>query len=210
MAQPTHDRQDVLKQNFELTLIIIFIGLAFGLVGLVVPTAAVMSVVVVSIGVIVGFVSYRDAFIPQLTSQMTVSTPVPQKLPIQMRVATPVTQKVPTYPSAPKLTQTPAPSTAQQPAPTPHAPVIASKPEQKPAPQTRLIEETLPRLPKIQRLPESGGATFPSQAKPLSPSPPTASSPRASEPTQAKDTKPRKIRARKTVEVPNLDDEKKA
>ncbi len=210
MAQPPHNKQDILKQNFELTLIIIFIGLAFGLVGLVVPTAAVMSVVVVSIGVIVGFVSYRDAFIPQLNSQMTGNTPVPQKLPSQMSVATPVAQKIPTSSPAPRLAPKPAPSTTQQPAPTLSTPTIAPKPEQKPTLPSRPIEEALPRLPKIQRLPESGGATFPSLAKPQSPATRTASSPTTPEPIQAKNIKPKKARARKTLEVPRLDDEKNA
>lgn len=65
----------------ELTLIIIFIGLAFALVGLVVRTAEVMSIVVISVGVIVGFVSYRDAFNPQSPIQNEVVSGVTQDLP---------------------------------------------------------------------------------------------------------------------------------
>jgi hypothetical protein len=196
MEQPTRDKQELLKQNFELTLIIIFIGLAFGLVGLVVPTAAVMSVVVISVGVIVGFVSYRDAFIPQPTSQAAINPPAAQKLPVSS--------------PPPRLAPKPAPSTPPQPAPTPAAPAAAPRLEQKPAPQSKPIEEALPRLPKIQRLPESGGATFPSQARPPNPAPHPASPQAASEPAQARDTKSRKSRARKTVEVPSLKDEKNA
>ncbi len=208
MAQPSHNRQELLKQNFELTLILIFIGLAFGLVGLVVPTAAVMSVVVISIGVIVGFVSYRDAFIPQPTSQVTVSTPTAQKPPAPVILTTPVPQRIPASSPTPQLAQKPAQLMPKQPAPTLAAPAVAPKIEQKPAPQSKPLDEALPRLPKIQRLPESSGATFPAQAKPPTPAPQPVSSPASSELEQSKAIKPRKTRARKTVELSSIDDEK--
>lgn len=176
------------------------------------PTAAVMGVVVISIGVIVGFVSYRDAFVPKVQAQIpvhvSVSTPVTQKLPTQMTVTAPIAQKNPGSPIAPKLVPKPAAVTTQRPFPTLPTQATPSKIEEKPAPVTRPVEEALPRLPKIQRLPESSGATFPSQAKPTSPAPQTASSTADSESAQAKNLKPRKTRVRKTLEVPNLDDEK--
>ncbi len=169
----------------ELTLIIIFIGLAFGLVGLVVPTAAVMSVVVISVGVIVGFVSYRDAFIPKIQAPTTVASPI-----VTSRTVTvPVAQKPPTPVQAPKPESKPAPL---------------------PTPKPAQTVEPLPRLPKIQRLPEPTGTTFPSQAKPTNIAPPQASTPLASESLQTKNVKPRKPRARKAVEIPSLNDEKNA
>jgi hypothetical protein len=169
-----------------------------------------MSVVVISIGVIVGFVSYRDAFIPQSTSQVTVSTPTAQKLAAPAIVTTPVAQKMTALPPTPKLAQKPVQMMPKQTSPTLPAPAVAPRIEQKPVSQSKPIEEALPRLPKIQRLPESGGATFPSQAKPPTPAPQPANLPAASEPEQSKASKPRKTRARKTVEVPSLNDEKHA
>ncbi len=181
MTHPTQDKQELLKQNFELTLIIIFIGLAFGLVGLIVSTAAVMSVVVISVGVIVGFVSYRDAFVPRIPDKMTVTSPVVTP----PTVSAPVGQKLPTTSQAPKPAPLPTPKPAQ-------------------------IVEPLPRLPKIQRLPESTGTTFPSQAKPANIASPKPIMPVASDPLQTKSVKPRKPRSRKTVEIPSLNDKNDA
>ncbi len=81
MTESTEPNSEQLKQSIELTLIITFIGLAFGLVGLLVRTAEVMGIVVISIGVIVGYVSYHDAFKTHSPSQTPVSTPMTQSLP---------------------------------------------------------------------------------------------------------------------------------
>lgn len=175
-----------MKQNFELTLIIIFIGLAFGLVGLIVQTAAVMSIVVISVGVIVGFVSYRDAFIPRPNGEsavnaQVVNTQVPQTLP------------------APFVTVKPEPRPQQ----------VAPRPQQI-APISRQIEEPLPRLPRIQRITSSDEPTFSSPIKTAkeptrqvtAPLPPMTSQSSQAQTSQDRLTKSRKARARKTVEVP--------
>ncbi len=173
-----------MKQNFELTLIIIFIGLAFGLVGLIVQTAAVMSIVVISVGVIVGFVSYRDAFVPRPNGEVAVSTPIPQKLP--------------------------APAEVVKPEPRPQA----VRPEPRPQPENRpqQIAEPLPRLPKIHRLTTPEEPTFSSPIKPtkeVTQQVITAVPPITSQPSQDRLAKPRKARARNTVEIPGDDEETK-
>lgn len=206
MTQATQSKQELLKQNIELTLIIIFIGLAFGLVGLVVPTAAVMSVVVISIGVIVGFVSYRDAFIPKIPAQTNQSGPVARENPFS---STPKLAPIPAPMTIPKST----PMTTPKPVPVLPTSAAAPKPEQRPASQPRPMEEALPRLPKIQRLPESGASSFPDRVNPSTApteSPQVSRSQSTVEPLQAKNARPRKPRARKADEIQSLNEDKQA
>ncbi len=189
-----------MKQNFELTLIIIFIGLAFGLVGLVVPTAAVMSIVVISVGVVVGFVSYRDAFIPRLNDEMAVNPPIPQNLPAPAEAV-----KSEPRPQAFRPEPRPQPETRPQ--------QITPRPQpQQLEPSHRQIEEPLPRLPKIHRLTAPEELTFSSPTKPtkeVTQQVITAAPPITSQPNQDRLAKPRKARARKNIEIPDDDEENK-
>ncbi len=200
MTQRTEAKQDLLKQNFELTLIIIFIGLAFGLVGLIVQTAAVMSIVVISVGVIVGFVSYRDAFVLGPNGELAVSTPIPQKLPAPAEAVKPEPR-----PQAVRPESRPQPETRPQ-------QITPRREPQELEPNHRQIEEPLPRLPKIHRLTTPEEPTFSSPIKPtkeVTQQPITAVPPITSQPNQDRLAKPRKGRMRKTVEIPGDDEEGK-
>ncbi len=192
MSEKTGSKHELLKQNMELTLIITFIGLAFGLVGLIVRTAEVMSVVVIAVAVIVGFVSYNDAFRPQPLRQEAAIRPVAQPLPTPPPTAKP----------QPPLTQTPPPP------PTP----IRSEPVREPARE----REPLPTLPKVQLLsssPKEVVKTFTPIARPAPPKVATkeqATTPPQQSPTSAQVTKarPPKPRPKKAIEVSQINEKK--